>query len=260
MKPTNLIALLVAIFSLTACGAGVADGSADAVNSTDDLSGSTSPGKFEIFVGADGQYYFHLLAANGEKVLASQGYTSPDGVQGGIDTVKKNGVIASRYQARTAEDGSNYFVLKAGNGHVIGVSEMYSSSSNATRGETTVQNVVKATADVPVAAVTGARFAVFKGLDGKYYFDLHAQNGEIVLQSQGYTTKSGANSGVTSVTSNALNTARYQVRAAADGDYYFVLKASNGRVIGMSEMYGSNSEAQAAINAVVEAVSTVIGK
>ncbi len=30
--------------------------------------------KFRIFVGKDGQYYFHLKARNGEIILQSEGY------------------------------------------------------------------------------------------------------------------------------------------------------------------------------------------
>ena len=33
-------------------------------------------GKFEIFEGVDGKYYFHLKAENGLIIAASQGYTT----------------------------------------------------------------------------------------------------------------------------------------------------------------------------------------
>lgn len=33
-------------------------------------------GKFEIFEGADGKFYFHLKAENGLIIAASQGYTT----------------------------------------------------------------------------------------------------------------------------------------------------------------------------------------
>ena len=37
---------------------------------------SARTARFETFTGRDGRFYFHLLAANGQKVLHSQGYTS----------------------------------------------------------------------------------------------------------------------------------------------------------------------------------------
>lgn len=46
-------------------------------------------GRFEIFIGADGQYYFHLKAENGQIIAASQGYTSKQSAQNGIDAIKR---------------------------------------------------------------------------------------------------------------------------------------------------------------------------
>ncbi|MBS2031764.1 MAG: YegP family protein [Deltaproteobacteria bacterium] len=108
--------------------------------------------------------------------------------------------------------------------------------------------------------MTGARFDVFKGLDGKYYFDLRAANGEIVLQSQGYSTKTSANSGVTSVKINGINAARFEVRTAADSSTYFVLKAANGAVIGVSQMYGTSAAANDGIQSMISTVSGIVSK
>jgi uncharacterized protein YegP (UPF0339 family) len=52
------------------------------------------------------------------------------------------------------------------------------------------------------------------------------------------------------VKTNGAVVARYEVRAAADGNSYFVLKATNGAVIGRSEMYVSKSGAETGILAV----------
>jgi uncharacterized protein len=51
--------------------------------------------KFEIFKGADGKYYFRLKAGNGEIIAHSQGYSSKQGAQDGIASVKKNAPIAT---------------------------------------------------------------------------------------------------------------------------------------------------------------------
>jgi len=45
--------------------------------------------KFEIFVGADEKFYFHLKADNGEIIAASQGYTTKQSAEGGIDAIKR---------------------------------------------------------------------------------------------------------------------------------------------------------------------------
>lgn len=46
-------------------------------------------GKFEIFKGKDGQYYFHLKADNGQIVAASEGYTTKQGAQIGIAAIRR---------------------------------------------------------------------------------------------------------------------------------------------------------------------------
>jgi hypothetical protein len=254
-NPMNALrtSLLSLTLMLTACGPADAyvDGedTLDTAGAEADLTSQT--GKFETFTGKDGKFYFHLLAGNGEKILASQGYATLQGARDGVTSVASNATSATRYLYREASDGSRYFVLTAVNGQIIGVSEMYATAANAERGALAVQACVKNIVSSGAALLGDTRFETFKGLDGKYYFHLKANNGQIVLQSQGYTTAASAANGVTSVRTNGVIAARFQVRAAADGQSYFVLKAANGAVIGRSEMYVSASNAQTGINAVI---------
>jgi uncharacterized protein YegP (UPF0339 family) len=46
--------------------------------------------KFELFKDAAGKFRFHLKAANGEIIAASQGYTSKAAAQTGIASIKDN--------------------------------------------------------------------------------------------------------------------------------------------------------------------------
>jgi uncharacterized protein YegP (UPF0339 family) len=84
--------------------------------------------KFSIFKGTNDNYYFHLKAGNGEKVLASEGYSYKSSCKSGIDSVKENAPKDSRYEKKTSWNDKYYFVLKGGNGEIIGTSEMYESS------------------------------------------------------------------------------------------------------------------------------------
>lgn len=246
MKTLRLAAVAAAVAVLAACGMGVEDGQELGLDEAQSEL-AASP-KFETFQGRDGQYYFHLLAGNGEKVLVSEGYASLSGAKNGISTVRKNGVIESRYLLREASNGDWYFILVGGNGQIIGVSEMYASTSDAERGMATVLGLMQQVAAQAAAAPTNdARFQIFRGLDGKYYFHVRARNGEIVLQSQGYASSSGAKNGANSVNTNGSNPARYTVLPAADGRFYFTLKAGNGQVIGRSEMYETKSNAERGI-------------
>lgn len=83
-------------------------------------------------------------------------------------------------------------------------------------------------------------FKLFKSdKNNQYYFNLNAGNNEIILQSEGYTTKAGAENGIDSVKTNSQFDSKFDRLLAKNGQYYFNLKASNGQVIGTSEMYKS---------------------
>jgi uncharacterized protein YegP (UPF0339 family) len=75
------------------------------------------------------QYMFNLKGGNNETVLTSERYVNKQGAQGGIASVKVNAPTDARYDRKNSTNGSPYFVLKAGNGEIIGVSEMYSSTT-----------------------------------------------------------------------------------------------------------------------------------
>jgi len=90
--------------------------------------------KFKMFTGKDGQFYFRLIARNGEPILASEGYTSKAGCKNGIESVKKNAVKDEQYKRLTASNGEFYFNLVAVNGEVIGKSETYQTEQGRENG------------------------------------------------------------------------------------------------------------------------------
>ena len=90
--------------------------------------------KFEIKKSADEQFMFNLKAANGEVILTSETYRQKRSAEQGIASVKANASDDTRFERKTAKDGSPYFVLKAANGEIIGKSEMYSSVSAMEKG------------------------------------------------------------------------------------------------------------------------------
>ena len=75
--------------------------------------------------------------------------------------------------------------------------------------------------------------------DGQFYFNLKADNGQVILSSEGYTTAAARQNGIDSVKSNAGNDNRYERLTASNGKHYFNLKAGNGQVIGKGQMYDS---------------------
>ncbi len=95
--------------------------------------------------------------------------------------------MAGKFDLKRAKDGQFFFTLVAGNGEIVGKSEMYKAKASAKNG---IESVKKNAPD-------RARFKdPFKGKSGKWYFSLKARNGEIILSSQGYSSEDGAEKGI----------------------------------------------------------------
>jgi len=89
--------------------------------------------KFQVFKGTNQQYYYHLKAKNGEKILSGEGYTSKQACLNGISSVKTNAPYDSHYERK--DHSYNYtFNLKAGNGEIIGRSENYTTATARNNG------------------------------------------------------------------------------------------------------------------------------
>lgn len=93
-------------------------------------------------------------------------------------------------------------------------------------------------------------FVIAKGKNGQFRFNLRSGNHQVILTSETYAAKSGATNGIESVRKNASDDARFSRKTAKDGSAYFVLTASNGEVIGKSEMYSSTSAMENGIKSV----------
>jgi hypothetical protein len=94
------------------------------------------------------------------------------------------------------------------------------------------------------------KFEIKRATDGQFYFNLKAQNGEIILTSEMYTTKANMHNGITAVMTNALLDQRFERKTSKSGEPYFVLKAANGEPIGVSEMYSSPSAMEHGVESV----------
>lgn len=85
------------------------------------------------------------------------------------------------------------------------------------------------------------KFEIKKDKSDQFRFNLKATNGQVILSSEAYTTRAACDNGIASVRTNSQDDGRYDRKTAKDGSPYFNLKASNGQVIGSSEMYSSSA-------------------
>lgn len=98
------------------------------------------------------------------------------------------------------------------------------------------------------------KFEIFKSeKNGKFFFNLKARNGQVILQSQGYAAKSGAVNGIKSVQKNCGDDAHYERKVAKNGKHHFNLLSGNKQIVGSSQMYASKASMEKGIKAVQSA-------
>ena len=96
--------------------------------------------KFEIYQSENkGQYYFRLKAGNGQIILSSQGYSNKAGCKNGVESVQKHGEDDGNFERKEAANGKFHFNLKAGNGQIIGSSQMYAAMASMEKGIASVK-------------------------------------------------------------------------------------------------------------------------
>ncbi len=93
------------------------------------------------------------------------------------------------------------------------------------------------------------KFELYKDRAGKHRFRLKANNGEIILASQGYASITGAKNGIDSVRTNCKSDAGVKVKQTKSG-HSFCIVAKNGKVVGNSEVYKSPAACKNGIKSV----------
>ncbi|MFV0275710.1 MAG: YegP family protein [Parahaliea sp.] len=94
------------------------------------------------------------------------------------------------------------------------------------------------------------KFELKQGDSGKFSFNLKSGNGQVILTSQTYESRSSAVAGIESVRKNSADDKRFERKKARDGSPFFVLTATNGQTIGKSQMYSSESAMENGIKSV----------
>ncbi len=86
-----------------------------------------------------------------------------------------------------------------------------------------------------------SKFVISKRTNGEFQFNLKAGNGQVILTSEGYSSKANCENGIESVRKNSQDDSKFDKKTSTNGKYYFNLKATNGQIIGSSQMYEGES-------------------
>ena len=95
------------------------------------------------------------------------------------------------------------------------------------------------------------KFVISKRTNGEFQFSLLAGNGQIILSSEGYSRKESCIKGLEAVIKYAQDETKFERKTASNDKYYFNLKASNGEIIGSSQMYESEAGRENGIFSVI---------
>jgi len=96
------------------------------------------------------------------------------------------------------------------------------------------------------------KFIISKRTNGEFQFNLKAGNGQVILSSEGYSSKANCINGIASVRKNSQDESKFDSKISTNNKHYFNLKATNGQVIGSSQMYESESSKNNGIRSVRE--------
>lgn len=94
------------------------------------------------------------------------------------------------------------------------------------------------------------KFEIKTDKANQFRFNLKAGNGEIILRSEGYTTKLSCENGIESVRTNSQDDSKFVRKTSSSDSPYFNLKAGNGEIIGTSETYSNSAAMETGITSV----------
>ncbi len=103
-------------------------------------------GYFKIETRPDGQFAYELKVG-AEVILMSEAYATKAACVNGIESVKKNAAVESRYRRTTTPEGQYRFALEAANGQVVGGSGYFETEAERDAG---IQAVQKGAPDAEV--------------------------------------------------------------------------------------------------------------
>jgi uncharacterized protein YegP (UPF0339 family) len=255
---TRLLPALLAVLlaSTAACVEAPAEGVAEpAALSWSDTSSRAS---FSLWKSSDSQFRFRLVDADGVILLTSEGYTARTGALTGLVSVLANGGELARYQLRTSATGG-HFVLRAGNGEVIGTSgtrrpplaRAGDVDRVGRRASASYRYRVGHRDRAPLRRAPRRRRQVLLEPARRQRRDRAALG---ALRQRGRGAQRRVRGARQRRRPRPLPGAAVEQRRR----YYLNLTATNGQVIGTSEVYASKANAERARDALIALVPTVV--
>lgn len=227
---------------------------------------------YKIFRSGNDKHYFTFHREDGKTLFLNadvRGFETEAQAKEMVDEVFKYGPIESNYEGKTTKNGKYYFYIKGAEGKNIAKSFFYGSTDDMQKavglmlGGAAAAAAAAPAATAPVAeeksnanvdeylscdaykgharSTDNKDFVTFSS-GGEFYFAMVDSNEAIRLRSEGYTSESGRDNGIASVTKNRELEERWSV-VEEDGKFFGILKAGNHQEIGRSCPYADKAGA-----------------
>ena len=216
-------------------------------------------------------YFFELHASNGEKLLESEEYTTYQGALRGIQTHKTN-ILNGNFKIAVTKKGDYIFKLLSGKNMLLCTGENYPTRARCQSAiDSTIRFAATAILDEnvqdiclkvpqedntpiePLPENCNGKWIISTGLSAEgqkiYYFELFANNGERLLESEEYTTYTGAVNGIRTHKKNIENN-NFRITLTKRGDYIYKLLNGNGQLLCLGEHYKTKRLCQNAVESV----------
>lgn len=213
------------------------------------------------------QFYFELVSDEGQSLLTSQAYPDRDGCTEGIQQAIEGLLNTDRFEHRADEDDF-YFIVRTADDQELARSPSFGSRQEVDEAIASLQSAA-GTAEEYEVTVSRARKS-FVSLEARYdfsqrstsgkpgfewfwskknkrwYFHFNDAQGQAFLYSWPFSTIAQCKERIRSVIKYAPVASRYE-KGEQDGQYFFILKARNGREIARSHLFATVEEMEAAL-------------
>lgn len=215
-------------------------------------------GKWTIEVKSDDEYIAKLSANNGEVMLTSEIYSTPEGARNGIDTIVRNINGAGKFIIYQDKNNNFYYKLKNSTNRFLCAGEIYKVREQCAKAVESVKRIVH-DAIIVDEITEGSKYIDYKPLeiteyevkkgargkwkveengDGTYSAKLYASNGQLMLATEAVASRKTAENAIESVKKNS-SAGNFIIDRDKFGRYYYKLRNVQKSVICIGEAYAT---------------------
>lgn len=221
-------------------------------------------GKWTIYKKGEDEYVAYLYANNGKILLTSEVYASEKGAISGISTIKRNAQNGN-FEVHCDKNGNYYYKLKSASNKLLCVGEVYPSRVSCENSVDSVRKFSESAIlsdevieDMTIIQYQPTEELKSEGTKGKWKIELrddmyiaylYANNGQLLLVSESYSTPVNARNAMNNIIKNAA-ACNFIIDRDKNGKYYYKLRNAQKSILCVGETYKTQAACESAIDSV----------